>query len=75
MKNNMKKLFLAMLMAIFMFAIVFCTCFTVEASNNYNKNVKSIENNIETQKSATGVKEGKLKRLEEIRREIDFMRL
>jgi len=59
MKNNMKKSFLAMLMAILMLAIVLGTCFTVEASNNYNKNVKSIENNIEI--PAAGVIEGIVK--------------
>jgi hypothetical protein len=59
MKNNMKKSFLAMLMAILMLAIVFGTCFTVEASNDYNKNVKSIENNIET--PAAGVIAGIVK--------------
>ena len=45
-----------MLMAILMLAIVFSTCFTVEATNNFNMKVKSIKNNIETPQ--TGVIEG-----------------
>lgn len=59
MKNNIKKSFLAMLMAILMLAIVFSTCFTVEATNNNNMKVKSIKNNIETQ--AAGAIEGIVK--------------
>jgi len=61
MKNNMTKLFLAVLITTIIIATAFVTCFTVEAANNYNKNVKSIENNFEIPTPAAGVIEGIVK--------------